>query len=389
VRSKFELADIVAAFEAKLLQTTSLNVIQTKAFRNIKQCRTAVLGGHEEACDSCGVIRYSYNSCGDRHCPKCQASKQAFWIDDLVRSTLPVKHYHVIFTVPHELNRLCLHNDRWFYDSLFKAVWETLRTFGYTHFGAESGAICVLHTWGQNLTLHPHIHCIVPAAGYSLLGKWVEMGGDGNFLYPVKQLSQTFRGKLMESLKADLKKQGTFSGFYADYQKAWQKKWVVHCEPSLANADHVVKYLGQYTHRVAISNNRILKVDKEQVTFIAKDYRDGAQKKSVTLKGEEFLRRFAQHVLPYRFVKIRRYGIYNHTLKRRLELCFTPATKVKEVAKEAPKVKESNAERFTRLTGVDRCKCSVCKVGNMQIIRALPRIRSPTIAPYLVLDNSL
>ena len=166
-----------------------------------------------------------------------------------------------------------------------------------THFGAESGAICVLHTWGQNLTLHPHIHCIVPAAGYSLLGKWVEMGGDGNFLYPVKQLSQTFRGKLMESLKADLKKQGTFSGFYADYQKAWQKKWVVHCEPSLANADHVVKYLGQYTHRVAISNNRILKVDKEQVTFIAKDYRDGAQKKSVTLKGEEFLRRFAQHVL--------------------------------------------------------------------------------------------
>ena len=382
MRQQYELADVVRGFETQLLQSTTLNAIQTKAFRNIKQCRTAVLGGHEEACDSCGVIRYSYNSCGDRHCPKCQASKQAFWIDDLVQSTLPVKHYHVIFTVPHELNRLCLHNDRWFYKMLFKTVWETLHSFGYTHFGAESGAICVLHTWGQNLTLHPHIHCIVPAAGYSLLGRWVEMGGDGNFLYPVKQLSQTFRGKLMESLKVDLKKQGNYAGFYADIQQAWQKKWVVHCEPSMAKADHVVRYLGQYTHRVAISNDRILHVDNEHVTFVAKDYRDGAQKKRVVLKGDEFLRRFAQHILPHRFVKIRRYGIYNHTLKRTLDLYLTPGAKAKDVAKSTPKPKESNAERFTRLTGIDRCKCGVCKKGTMRIIRELPKIRSPTVPSF-------
>lgn len=145
------------------------------------QCRTASLGGHEEACDRCGETRYSYNSCGDRHCPKCHAAKQALWVDQLIESTLPVKHYHIIFTIPHELNKICLYNNKIFYKLLFSAVWETLHSFGYSHFGVETGAVCVLHTWGQNLSLHPHVHCIVPAAGYSLKRHWKNIGTYDNY----------------------------------------------------------------------------------------------------------------------------------------------------------------------------------------------------------------
>ena len=161
MRTPFELADVVRIFGTQLIEKSTLTCLQRKVLSKIVSCRTAVLGGHQEACENCGTIRYSYNSCGDRHCPKCQAAKQAFWIEDLVQSSLPIKHYHIVFTVPHILNNICLHNQRMYYDILFDSVWNTLRTFGYTHFGSETGAICVLHTWGQNLSLHPHIHCIV------------------------------------------------------------------------------------------------------------------------------------------------------------------------------------------------------------------------------------
>lgn len=170
MRTKFELADVVNLFGSELLAKSKLTPLQLKVLGKIASCRSAALGGHQEVCDSCAAVRYSYNSCGDRHCPKCQAAKQAFWIDDLVQSTLPVRHYHIVFTLPHQLNAVCLHNQRMYYDLLFASVWHTLRSFGYTHYGVETGAVAVLHTWGQNLSLHPHIHCIVPAAGFTLDG---------------------------------------------------------------------------------------------------------------------------------------------------------------------------------------------------------------------------
>ena len=205
---------------------------------------------------------------------------------------------------------------------MFAAVWNTLISFGYTHYGVESGAVAVLHTWGQNLSLHPHIHCIVPAAGYTIDGRWKSIGHSGKYLYPVHMLSDDFKGKFLDSLKRALRKQKALAIFDDKVQQAYKTKWVVHCEPSLASADHVVKYLGQYTHRVAITNQRIVNIAGGKVTFIAKDYRDGAVKKPVTLDGIEFLRRFTMHILPQRFVKIRRYGIYNHTTKRNLDLQF-------------------------------------------------------------------
>ncbi|MCF8222959.1 MAG: transposase [Bacteroidales bacterium] len=233
----YELAEAVNLFSTDLLEKRKLTPLQRKVLGKIASCRTASLGGHEEECDSCGSVRYSYNSCGDRHCPKCQAAKQAFWIDELVHSTLPVKHFHIVFTAPHGLNTVCLH---------------------------------------------------------------------------------------LDSLKRSLRKQKELSLFKDKIKQAYAARWVVHCEPSLAGADHVIKYLGQYTHRVAITNQRILNITNGKVTFSSKDYRDRAVKKPVTLYGAEFLRRFTLHILPARFVKIRRYGIYNHTVKRNLRLQFVP-----------------------------------------------------------------
>ena len=172
MRTRFELADVVHRFAPSLHDRGKLTPLQEKVFAKIALCRTAALGGHEEACDNCGTIRFSYNSCGDRHCPKCQAARQDFRVDGLVHSTLPVRHYHFVFTVPDYLNVLCLHNERMFYNLLFPAIWYTLNSFGYSHHGVGTGAIAVLHTWGQNLSLHPHIHCLIPAAGYSLDGRW-------------------------------------------------------------------------------------------------------------------------------------------------------------------------------------------------------------------------
>lgn len=382
MRTKFELADVVRLFAPALADSTKLTPLQLKVLGKIAVCRTAVLGGHEEVCESCGTVRYSYNSCGDRHCPKCQAAKQAFWIDDLVQNTLPVKHYHLVFTAAHHLNAVCLHNQRMYYDLLFSAVWQTLRSFGYSHFGTETGAVAMLHSWGQNLSLHPHIHCLVPAAGYTLDGQWKTIGHFGNYLYPVHQLSEAFKGRFLDSLKRALRKQDELSLFSSQIKQAYQTKWVVHCEPSLASAEHVVRYLGQYTHRVAITNQRIVNIAGGKVTFIAKDYRDRAIKKPVTLDGVEFLRRFTQHILPRRFVKIRRFGIYNHTTKRNLSLQFVPEEKPDMdtlIKKQQPP--ETNVERFARLTGVNPGLCPVCKTGKMVVLRELPRIRSPTGNP--------
>ena len=382
MRPRFELADVISRFGSELIARTKLTPLQLKVLGKIAQCRTAALGGHEEACESCGTVRYSYNSCGDRHCPKCQAAKQALWIDDLLQTTLPVKHYHIVFTLPHQLNAVCLHNQRMYYDLLFAAAWNTLRSFGYSHYGVETGAVAVLHSWGQNLSLHPHLHCIVPAAGYALDGSWKNIGASGKYLYPVHQLSAAFKGKFLDSLKRALRKLNELSLFDDKVQQAYKTPWVVFCEPSLASAEHVVKYLGQYTHRVAITNQRILSIHNDRVTFITKDYRNKAVKKPVTLDGIEFLRRFTMHILPQRFVKIRRYGMYNPTLIRNHKLQFVPEEKpdIEAIIKKQ-KGPQTNMERLERITGINPCLCPVCKTGRMVIVRELPRIRSPGVFP--------
>lgn len=370
-RPRHELSGVIHRFGNRFYQECSPNTYQQRVLNALSICRTSELGGHQDKCGSCAKTRISYNSCRNRHCPKCQGSKQAFWVDSLLETTLDVKHYHIVFTLPHELNTICMLDSKWFYGQLFSCVWETLRQFGYTRFGVETGAICVLHTWGQNLSLHPHVHCIVPAAGQTPKGNMKPIGKSGKFLYPVKQLSLVLRGKLMESIKEHLKKKQLHDRYQALLNEAWSKAWVVFCEPSLGKSEQVVKYLGQYTHRVAITNQRIISIGDQSVTFMHKDYLDGAKQKPITLSGVEFLRRFCQHILPHRFVKIRRYGVYSSRAR---------ASRQKENPKMEIKLraKETVQERIKRLMGFDVYLCPFCKQGVMHKVMELPRVRSPT-----------
>ncbi len=370
-RPKYEVSDVICQFGEQFTAEYHPNSYQQRVLNALSVCRTSALGGHKEECDCCAKQRISYNSCRNRHCPKCQSSKQAFWVEDLLETTLEVKHYHIVFTVPHELNAICMTESQWFYSQLFSVVWETLRQFGYTRFGVETGAVCVLHTWGQNLSLHPHIHCIVPAAGETLAGNMKHIGSSGKYLYPVKQLSPVFKGKLMERIEGRLKKQSLYETYKVLLRQARNKPWSVHCELSLGKPEHVIKYLGQYTHRVAITNQRIIDIDERSVTFLHKDYRDQAKQKPVTLSGVEFLRRFCQHILPHRFVKIRRYGIYS-SRARALKKKASPKMEIKL------KTKETTQQRLKRLLGFDVYRCPFCKRGTMHVVEELPRVRSPT-----------
>lgn len=376
-RPVYEIADIIKRFGKQFIEKYHPNSYILNTLDDLTKCRTAQLGYHKDKCDNdrCGKIRISYNSCRNRHCPKCQAAKQAFWIDDLMALTLDVKHYHIVFTVPHELNDICLLDSKWYYGQLFAAVWDTLQTFGYSHFGVQSGAICVLHTWGQNMSLHPHIHCIVPAAGQTLAGNMKHIGAQGKFLYPVKQLSPTFRRKLMDAIKNQLKKQGLLPKYQSIIDKAWDKPWNVNSKPSFGKPEHVVKYLGQYTHRVAITNQRLTNVDNNGVAFMYKDYAHEAKIKPTHLDGIEFIRRFCLHILPKRFVKIRYYGIYS---PRHIAL----QQKVNKHIAIEPKVKETTQERILRLIGFDVYQCPFCKIGRMHTIEIIPRVRSPEYSSH-------
>jgi hypothetical protein len=379
MRTGFEIASVIKRYGAAFRMQHSPNNFQLTVLNALQQCRTAELGGHKDKCDNCGTEHYSYNSCGNRHCPKCQLARQMLWAEDRMRDSLNVKHFHIVFTVPDELNPVCLADSLFFYESLFSCVKETLCAFGYSHYGVETGAICVLHTWGQNLSLHPHIHCIVPAVGITPRGQLKEIGNQGKYLYPVRQLSVAFRGKLLERLKRNLKKKNRLPEFQPIINLCYAKPWVIHSQPSLGNARQVVNYLGQYTHRVAISNTRIKNIDLNGVTFSYKDYRDKANQKLMTLTGVEFLRRFALHILPRGFVKIRYFGILTSAYRQQVESLKTKP--------DIFQLTETKPERIARLTGHHPCKCSKCKTGTMIPVEIIPRIRSPDNVFYPRMAN--
>ena len=372
--AQLEIAQIINQFGKQYLEQCKPNSFIIRTLDALNKCRTSALGGHVDSCDACGKKRISYNSCGNRHCPKCQSNKQAIWADDRMNDALDVKYFHIVFTVPDALNEICLLNNKQFYNDMFNCVWGTLQTFGYSTYGIESGAICVLHTWGQNLSLHPHIHCIVPAVGLTWAGYLKEISKEGKYLYTVEMLSCVFRGKLLEKIKHNLKVDGLLKQYHPILNDLWVKPWVVHCKPSLGNAIEVVKYLAQYTHHVAITNHRIQNIEPSGVSFSFKDYRDDANIKRMKLSGIEFLRRFALHILPYRFVKIRYFGILSSKYK----------DIVKELLIKKPNtiVVISRQERIKLLTGFDIYCCPFCKKGIMHTIEILPKIRAPSNILY-------
>jgi hypothetical protein len=351
------------------------NILRTMG--SIEYCRTAKMGGHADECDACGHVRISYNSCRNRHCPKCQTLAKERWIENRKEDLLPVGYFHVVFTIPEELNFITLLNQREMYSIFFMAVSETLIELSkdIKHLGAEIGFTTILHTWGQNLMNHPHIHCIVPGGGLSIDGKrWLNSKKD--FFIPVKVLSRKFRGKFLYYFKREyygkgLKLSGDVEGlkgreeFRLFVDKLYKKEWVVYCKPPFKSAEHVFEYLGRYTHRVAISNNRIVKLENGMVTFKWRDYKNGNVQKFMTVTAEEFIRRFVMHVLPSRFVKIRHYGILsNRNRNLKLKNCKKIIGIVSNLGKLS-NAKLSAADLLFRLTGIDIKKCPCCKEGMM------------------------
>jgi hypothetical protein len=322
-RPAVEVADILRAQGNRFLDRYEKNFDfqQLKAFRAIPRCRTAALGGHIDACPGCGYqAAISYNSCRNRHCPKCQTQLRERWIAARERELLATSYFHVVFTVPHELNVLALDNPRLFYDLLFTASAQTLLEVAADpkHLGAEIGTISILHTWGQNLLLHPHVHCAIPAGGLSPdHSRWVQPRYP--FFLPVKVLSRVFRGKFCAGLKRLYRRKrlrcaGPASAlanpkqFQRLLRRLHRQDWVVYAKPAFGGPMQVLRYLGRYTHRVAISNHRLLAFDGEHVTFRWKDYAHGGKQRKMTLAATEFLRRFFLHVLPKAFVRIRHFG---------------------------------------------------------------------------------
>lgn len=308
MQSKYEVADVLTGL-GDGIEDLGLNGWQLRTLRAIHYCRTSVMGGHVDACDACGNISISYNSCRNRHCPKCQGHKREEWIQAREADLLPVPYFHVVFTLPDVLNGLGLAHPKAVYDSLFGAAWQTLKTFGKNK-GLQLGMIAILHTWGQNLSLHPHLHCIVPGGGVCAKGNWHNLRADGKFLFAVKAMSKVFRAKYVAELRKKLEIDKALR------EELFARNWIVYAKRPFGSAKSVVEYLGRYTHKVAISNHRIQQVDEECVTFSYKDYRQNGLKKSMCLSHAEFIRRFAQHILPKRFVRIRHYGFLSSTWKR-------------------------------------------------------------------------
>lgn len=354
-------ADVAEVIRKINLSAQNFTVHQEKTLRALSNCRTSALGGHIDACDGCGNLSISYNSCRNRHCPQCQGHKREEWIRKREQDLLPCTYYHVVFTLPEELNALAIALPQVIYRILFEAAWATLNQFGNTE-GIQLGMIAILHTWGQNLSLHPHLHCIVPGGGINAQGKWRRKVRTDKYLFPVKAISKVFRAKFVALLRANSISEQNVT------EKLFTKKWVVYAKrlfggpkQSLSRLSGIIEYLGRYTHKVAISNQRIKEVTDQQIRFEYKDYRKGGEKKEMTLTNREFIRRFSMHILPKRFVRIRPYGILSSSWKRGKLQDLQESLEVKRTV-------------FLPQTLLRKCRC--CKEGNLITI-ALFRQRGP------------
>ncbi|WP_156825894.1 IS91 family transposase [Lewinella cohaerens] len=326
-RPDWEVAQVVRRFGNAFTTQHKMPARHWQTLWALRDCRTALLGGHIEYCGECRSIqRISYNSCRNRHCPKCGGLERELWIQAREEELLPVPYQHIVFTIPQELNMWCRYNDAFCYDLLFKAAWQTLRTFAADprYLGAQLGATMMLHSWGQNLSLHPHVHCIVPAGGLTAKQGWKKPRRKAGFLFPVKAMSKVFKAiylkDLMRAWNGNKLKVPPDAPLTKAEKTAWRRQrynqaWVVYAKAPFRTPKTVVEYLGRYTHKVAISNHRITDIGDQHVRFRYKDYRQNGKQKIMQLKGTEFLRRFCLHILPQGFRRMRHYGILSNARK--------------------------------------------------------------------------
>jgi hypothetical protein len=363
----FEVADVLNAHWPQVEQSGRYNGWHLRTLHAVRRCRTAALGSHVDGCLSCGHLRVSYNSCRNRHCPKCQGHQRDKWIQAREAEVLPVTYFHVVFTLPDSLNRLCLYKPAIVYNLLFTTAWSVLNSFGHDPkwLGAQTGMISILHTWGQTMTLHPHLHCIVPGGGVTKQGKWKTAKSDGKYLFNVKAMSKVYRGRFIEALQQQLPGELTKECISALYKQ----DWVVYAKAAFMGPQSVIEYLGRYTHKIAISNHRIKNIAADgKVEFSYKDYKHCNVKKMMLLEGPEFIRRFSLHILPKGFVRIRHFGICSSTskdknailIKQQLSLRAAPS-----FANKAPR------EPY------DPKQCPCCKKATMQTVMRFNRRGPP------------
>ena len=314
MRTPNEVSDIILRFRQEYVDTHHPGSEVLRVLTNLEQCRTSVLGGHVDACPACGIIKVSYNSCRNRHCPKCQGFEREKWITARKEELLPVKYFHLVFTLPDVLNPIGLKHSRKVYNTLFRTAWYTVNEFSQRQ-GIQAGMIALLHTWGGELQYHPHMHCLVAAGGIDETGKWKNFPNANNekpYLFPVKGMSKMFRAKFTELLNKEVCIDPEIrKGMFAN-------PWVVFAQNPFAAGNKVVDYIGRYSYRVAIANSRITNIDESSVSFTCKDRKKKDNTKTVTITGIEFLRRFSMHVLPNHFVKIRHYGYLAPTNRKKL-----------------------------------------------------------------------
>ena len=382
-KEQVELADIFRLYEDDYRRSHPVSYQQLKVMHNIKICRTAKLGGHLEQCDQCGFEQIAYNSCRNRHCPKCQTLTKEKWLNDRKAELLGCSYFHLVFTLPHDLNPIILSNKKTAFNILFAAVNQTLQAFAKDpqwRLEGRLGFISVLHTWSQTLIDHFHLHCLIPAGALSFTkDRWI--AASDNYLFKITSLASAFRNRYLKLLfDAYLKDKLVFSKKTAAFESkqnfqqlinsVLKKKWIAYAKRPFAGPQQVLDYLGRYTHRVAISNNRIISIDNGRVTFTYKDRQNDSEIKKMTLDADEFIRRFLLHVLPKGLIKIRYFGFLAHTNKKKdiplIRKLIDPEATLPE------KIQESISEMMLRLTGIDINCCPVCKKGKMIRIKKLP-----------------
>ena len=383
-KEQLEVADIFRRYGENYRRCNSLSYEKIKVMHHIEVCRTAKLGGHVERCNECGFERIAYNSCRDRHCPKCQSLIKEQWLNDRKAELLPCGYFHLVFTLPHELNPIILCNKRITLQVFFTAVNETLQAFAQDpqwRLQGQLGFIAVLHTWSQALMDHFHLHCLIPAGVLSFRkDRWVP--ARDSFLFRIDSLAKEFKKRYLRNLKTAYQKEALiFPGNTADFesQQGFGKlvrslskaNWIAYAKRPFAGPQQVLDYLGRYTHRVAISNNRIVSIDNGNVTFTYRDREGNNEIREMTLDAHEFIRRFLLHVLPMGFMKIRYFGFLSH--KNKKEAIALLRKLIDPDAKFPEKIKETILQMMLRLTGRDITSCPKCKRGKMTIIKKLPR----------------
>lgn len=370
----FQVGAVLRKHRQRIQDSTTFTAHQKRMLKALADCRTAALGAHQVACTECGQVQIAYNSCRNRNCPNCQQRQRQQWVQARGEELLPVPYFHLVFTLPDALNPLCLHYPKVMYQLLFEATWYTVNKLGHDPkwLGAQLGMIAILHTWGSNLSLHPHLHCMVPAGGLDAQGKWKHSKSKGKYLFHRGVMGQVFRARYVKLLRKAIQ-----NGQIAEakvppdlFRKLFAKEWITYAKQPFQQPQHVLNYIGRYSHSIAISNHRIENIVDGKVTFSYKNYRKGGQKQSLTLDEWAFIQRFAMHIIPHRFVRIRHYGILSNRSKQ-------AALQAARKALGAAEPKQSEKQQAVLAPDTLLCYCPGCGRSTPHlIIDVLPPVRA-------------